>query len=409
MHGHRHRPPASTQLFARVRPRLRRTVGHGGCLRLQTFFTVAADSRDSYSPALPMHTQTAHSKRLAAVDFFCGAGGMSYGLYCGGISVLGGVDVDTECQRTYEDNIPGARFFKADITELTETSLAKYFGLRRNDNHLVFCGCSPCQFWSRVPTDRRRSRKTAFLLVHFERFIRHFRPAFVVVENVPGLHKKKKQSLLPQFLEFLESNGYSWDEGVVDASDYGVPQHRHRYLLLATRLRKSIQLPQPCTDSSLTVRRFIGVGLTTLSAGQKDSTDPLHHAASLSPRNLRRLQATPANGGDRSSWRNDPDLQLEAYAGRDGIFRNVYGRMFWDRPAPTITTRFHSLSNGRFGHPEQHRAVSLREGAILQTFPQQFRFHGRNQASIARQIGNAVPPAMALRIAQRLVELAPNG
>ncbi|MGA2661594.1 MAG: DNA cytosine methyltransferase [Verrucomicrobiota bacterium] len=356
-----------------------------------------------------MVTHTTPSKRLAAVDFFCGAGGMSYGLSCAGLSVLGGVDLDAECLQTYEGNIPGARFLKADITQLSVESLADYFGLECGDDNIVFCGCSPCQFWSKVRTDRGRSRKTAFLLKHFERFIAHFRPGFLVVENVPGLRTMKEHTILPQFLSFLGASGYAYGDGVVDAAGYGVPQHRHRYLLLATRLKKKVKLPRGRRTLGLTVRRFIGEGLSSLAAGQQDPADALHRAARLSPRNLERVQATPANGGDRSSWRSNPDLQLPAYEGRDGIFRDVYARMFWDRPAPTITTRFNSLSNGRFGHPEQHRAISLREGAVLQTFPKSFCFHGTNQASVARQIGNAVPPAMAMRIGRRLMEIAANG
>lgn len=355
-----------------------------------------------------MVAHTTRLGRLRAVDFFCGAGGMSYGLHSAGLTILGGVDLDPECRKTYEGNIPGARFFEADITTLSEQELADHFGLRRDDDALVFCGCSPCQFWSKVRTDRGKNRKTAFLLEQFERFIRHFRPGFVVVENVPGLQKKKR-TILPQFLAFLKAEGYVYRDRVVDAVRYGVPQHRQRYLLLATRLRKSISLPRGRQRLSLTVRRFIGKGLAALDAGKRDPADPLHRAALLSPQNLRRVRLTPVDGGDRSSWRNDPELQIPAYEGRDDIFKDVYARMFWDRPAPTITTRFNSLSNGRFGHPEQARAISLREGALLQTFPRSFTFEGRSQASVARQIGNAVPPALAMRIGKHLMEIAKNG
>jgi len=359
-----------------------------------------------YYASMAEHTAL---KRLTAVDFFCGAGGMSYGLHCAGVSVLGGVDHDADCRRTYEANIPSARYLMEDITRLSETKLAGYFGLSRDDESLIFCGCSPCQFWSKVRTERAKSRKTAFLLRQFERFIAYFRPGFVVVENVPGLRTKKEHTILPQFLSFLRVNKYAYDDGIVDAADYGVPQHRHRYLLLATRLQKAIMLPPGRADLSLTVRRFIGHGLPSLAAGERDAGDPLHRAAILSPKNLERVRTTRADGGDRSCWRDNPSLQIPAYEGRDGIFRDVYARMFWDRPSPTITTRFNSLSNGRFGHPEQDRAITLREGAILQTFPRSFCFHGQSQSSIARQIGNAVPPAMATRIGRRLLQIAANG
>jgi DNA-cytosine methyltransferase len=250
-----------------------------------------------------MPTQKTQAKYLQAVDFFCGAGGMSYGLHLAGIRMLGGVDLDPDCKKTYEANIPGAKFLNKDITTLSEADVGEFFDIAPDDDSLIFCGCSPCQFWSKVRTDRGRSRKTAFLLRQFERFISHFRPGFVVVENVPGLRNKKDHTILPQFLAFLTKNGYAYRDTIVDAINYGVPQHRHRYLLLATRLAKKIRLPRRQKDSSLTVKRFIGGELTPLAAGEEDATDSLHKAARLSKKNLRRVQVTPIDGGDRSSWR----------------------------------------------------------------------------------------------------------
>jgi DNA (cytosine-5)-methyltransferase 1 len=335
--------------------------------------------------------------QLKAVDFFCGVGGMSYGLHKAGIDVLGGVDLDDECQQTYEANIPNAKFLSADITSLDKSLLANTFKIEVGDDALIFAGCSPCQFWSKVRTDKGKSERTAFLLKHFEFFIEHFRPGFVVVENVPGLLTKKDRSILPQFLTFLTNQGYVHDDGIIDAKLYGVPQHRSRYLLIATRIAKSVELPKGRKNKKLTVRRIIG-GLAALAAGERAKRDKLHRAAGLTKLNLARIRRTPSDGGDRSSWRDDPQLQLRAYVGRDDIFKDVYGRMYWGRVSPTITTRFNSLSNGRFGHPEQDRALTLREGALLQTFPKSFKFCSTNQASIARQIGNAVPPELARRI-----------
>lgn len=350
------------------------------------------------------------SNQLRGVDFFCGAGGMSYGLAHSGIQILGGVDIDGECEQTYEANHSGAKFLRADISELKVEEFAEKLGVERHDSQLVFAGCSPCQYWSKVRTDRSKSTHTAFLLRHFERFIDHFRPGFVVVENVPGLLRRKGQSLLPEFIVFLERLGYSYADGVINASQYGVPQSRQRYLMIACNFRTIESLPSQDEGDLPTVRRFIGnsSGLKPLAAGERDEKDDLHRAAILEPHNLQRLASTRHDGGDRSAWR-DSDLQLEAYRGKDNSFRDVYGRMFWDRPAPTITTRFNSLSNGRFGHPEQDRAISLREGALLQTFPRKFRFHGRNQSVIARMIGNAVPPILAKRIGQHIVKIAANG
>jgi DNA (cytosine-5)-methyltransferase 1 len=349
-------------------------------------------------------------KKLKVVDFFCGAGGMSYGLLQAGMHILGGVDHDADCKLTYERNIKNARYLQHDITALSERALGKYFAIEADDDELIFCGCSPCQFWSKVPTDRTRSKRSAFLLQHFERFISYFRPGYVVVENVPGL-KRKDRAILPQLLEFLAERGYTYSDGIVNANQYGVPQHRLRYLLIATRLHDLVSLPLPSGDKALTVRGAIGKqsGLPTLCAGESNREDPLHRAAILSEQNLKRIKKTPPNGGDRRSWSGFAALQLTAYKNNDEIFSDVYGRMYWDRPAPTITTRFNSLSNGRFGHPVQHRAISLREGAILQTFPRKFKFVGSSMGSITRQIGNAVPPKMARRIGNHLRRLTKHG
>ncbi len=224
------------------------------------------------------------------------------------------------------------------------------------------------------------------------------------MENVPGLLTQAQKSILPDFTRFLEENGYVFDDDIINANNYGVPQNRMRYLLIATRLLPKIELPAPEPNTSLTVDAFIGPsnGFQRILAGHRDPTEFQHTASSLSPNNLRRIRLTAKSGGSRAAWKDDETLQIPAYNGRDEIFRDVYGRMFWDRPAPTITTRFISFSNGRFGHPEEDRAISIREGATLQTFPRNFVFHGTSLSSLARQIGNAVPPALAERIGRHL-------
>lgn len=352
-----------------------------------------------------------NQQRLKVVDFFCGAGGMSFGLSKAGIKVLGGVDNDPSCRTTYEKNISGAKFIKHDISTLSALDLGRRFALEKDDPSLIFAGCSPCQFWSKIRTDKSKSERTAFLLKQFQKFIHYFRPGFIIIENVPGLRTRKQKSILPGFIRFLEHNGYAWHDGIINANHYGVPQNRMRYLLTATRLSRTISMPEPEPDQSLTVSAFIGIskGFKKITAGHRDKTDFQHTACSLSPANERRIKLTEKSGGNRTAWKDNKELQIPAYRGRDSIFRDVYGRMYWDRPAPTITTRFISFSNGRFGHPEEDRAISIREGATLQTFPKDFVFHGRNLTSLARQIGNAVPPELARRIGQYLVGLTSNG
>lgn len=341
---------------------------------------------------------------LKAIDFFCGAGGMSYGLARSGIKILAGIDCDPTCRATFEHNNKPARFLERDIATLNPVDLAAELGVEQGDNDLILVGCSPCQFWSKINTDKTRSEKNAFLLREFERFVDWFNPGFVVIENVPGLLTKKEQTLLPQFKQFLESRRYVYAHDVINANMYGVPQNRKRYLLVATRLLERIELPKGRKNKRLVVRSFLGAknGFRRISAGHQDKTQFLHTAARLSAENIRRMRTTPKNGGTRASWKDNPDLQIAAYEGRDEIFRDVYARMYWDRPAPTITTRFNSFSNGRFGHPEEDRAISIREGATLQTFPRKFVFHGTNLNTLARHIGNAVPPALAVRIGQHL-------
>lgn len=332
---------------------------------------------------------------------------MSYGLSQAGIEVLAGIDNSQDCRDTYQHNIPGASYIQHDIVSLSAPELGSRLGIKSNDPDLIFCGCSPCQFWSKIRTDKSKSEKTAFLLKQFQRFIRHFKPGFVVVENVPGLARTKDHTILADFIQFLEKLGYCCTDGIINAAHFGVPQNRMRYLLIASRVADVRPLQKVETRESLTVADFIGLknGFARIEAGTRDNSDFNHTARALSEKNLERIILTPISGGTRTAWAGRPDLQIEAYRESDAIFRDVYGRMSWDKPAPTITTKFLSLSNGRFGHPEENRAISVREGATLQTFPTDFVFRSNSLEALGRQIGNAVPPALARRIGEHLLGL----
>jgi DNA (cytosine-5)-methyltransferase 1 len=341
---------------------------------------------------------------MQAIDFFCGVGGMTCGLRAAEITVVAGVDIDSSCQNSYEVNNPGSSFVEADVTDLTPESLSEQTGIVPHDDDLVFVGCSPCQYWSKVRTDRTKSEVTRALLVHFRRLVDSFRPGYVVVENVPGLARSRNSDVLPTFLRGLADVGYTYAAAVINACHYGVPQTRMRYVLIASRLPGPIALPAPDETPPPTVWDTIGEhnGFPKIPAGHVDPTPFLHTAAGLSEVNLQRISKTPLDGGVRQSWGSDPRLQLPAYRNKDDHFKDVYGRMRWHTPAPTLTTRFHSLSNGRFGHPDENRAISLREGAALQTFPGEYTFDG-NQADIARHIGNAVPPELGRRIGVEII------
>lgn len=341
---------------------------------------------------------------LKAVDFFCSGGGMSCGMQQAGIKVLAGIDVDESCRETYEENITGAKFIFADVFELKPETLEKTLSLNKNDNDLILIGCSPCQFWSIINTDKKKSEQSKNLLREFRRFVEYLNPGYVVVENVPGVLRKKRASGLAGFVRWLNKNGYKVHFNVHEVSEYGVPQHRKRFTLIANRITSDEISPIPVKGSKITVRDVIGEhnGFPKVSQGHKDKTKLLHTVAGLKQINLDRLALTPKNGGTRLAYVDNEELAPKCHKGKTDGFKDVYGRMWWDRPSPTITTKFFSLSNGRFGHPEEDRAISLREGAILQSFPMNYNFKSTSIAKTARMIGNAVPPKYAEAIGKAI-------
>ncbi len=349
--------------------------------------------------------------KIKAVDFFCGGGGMSYGMQKSGIQVLAGIDYEENCRATYEANIKKAKFIKADVSELKEEELEKTLKLKRNDDELLLIGCSPCQFWSIINTTKEKSKKSKDLLKEFRRFVEYFNPGYVVVENVPGVFRKKKESGLEDFIKWLKKHKYKVHFNVHEVSEYGVPQHRKRFTLIANRITDIKLSPIPAKGRKKTVRDVIGInnGFPTVSPGYKDVTNFMHTVAGLKQINLDRLAITPKDGGTRLAYVNDENLAPPCHRGKIDGFKDVYGRMWWDRPSPTITTKFFSISNGRFAHPDEDRAISLREGATLQSFPKDYKFIGTSTGSIARLIGNAVPPEYAKRVGQAIIKNHFNG
>ncbi len=328
---------------------------------------------------------------LKAIDFFSGAGGLTYGLRKAGINVLAGVDIDESCKETYEKNNKGSVYLAKDITKYSPEELKEALGLKKNDDGMVFAGCAPCQFWSIIHTSKEKSKKTKDLILDFQRFVEYFNPGFVLVENVPGI-SSKEGSPMGKFISTLESLGYNVAHHISDMSQYGIPQKRKRFTLLASRVSK-ISLPKP-TNKQKTLKDILGPknGFSKIKAGTKDNSKFLHTAAGLNAKNIERLQMTEHSGGDRKNWQDKKKYQLECYSSGEKKFYDTYGRMWWDRPAPTITTKFYSISNGRFAHPDEDRAISLREGATIQTFPKTYEFIGTSVGAISKMIGNAVPP-----------------
>ncbi|MEZ8410476.1 DNA cytosine methyltransferase [Vibrio splendidus] len=329
------------------------------------------------------------SPKINAVDLFCGAGGLTHGLERAGINVIAGYDVEESCRFAYESNNQ-AKFINKDVTKLHKEEID---ALLSGSDYTLLAGCAPCQpfsTYSRTTNTVGTNDKRWDLLNSFGRLISEVKPDFVTMENVPGLIS---QSVFEDFLQVLTQAGYLYDYRVIFCPDYGMAQTRKRLMLIASRDKK-IQLPSPThtPDIYVTVADVIA-SLPPLSAGQKLDEDPLHRSSTLSPINLKRIQASSPGG----SWLDWPeDLRAACHRKDSGkTFPSVYGRMSWDKPSPTITTQCNGYGNGRFGHPEQDRAISLREAALLQSFPQEYQFtspdENRSIGVLAKMIGNAVP------------------
>ncbi|MDE0470539.1 MAG: DNA cytosine methyltransferase, partial [Ekhidna sp.] len=230
----------------------------------------------------------------------------------------------------------------------------------------------------------------------------------VVVENVPSVASRQNESEsgLTDYIEDLENKGYKVKQKVVNLNDYGVPQTRKRFSLVASRVNKNHVFPKPKKGKKPTVKDVLGVynGFEKIPAGHKDKTKRNHSASNLSEKNLKRLEGTPKNGGSALWWRTD--VALGRYKYKEDGFKDNYSRMSWEKPAPTITTKFFSISNGRFAHPDEHRGISIREGATLQTFPKRYYFYSESIQGMARMIGNAVPPEYARRIGKAILKSA---
>lgn len=340
-----------------------------------------------------------------AIDFFCGCGGMTAGLIKAGIDVLLGLDIDLLCRETYEQN-NSVPFEPADIREISRKRLREAIGIRRK-RPLLFAGCAPCQPFSKVRKSGVKKHPDADLLSHFLKFVLAFRPDFVLCENVPQMFNGKSGNHIAiSFVDSLRSAGYATDMAVVNAADFDVPQNRWRLVIMASRICRNVKIPiGPTKEMPPTVREAIE-GLPLLVAGERCNTVPNHWASDLSPTNLARIQSVPKDGGD---LRTVP-VELRPASRRDfkkyghGGFFDVYGRMKWNEPAPTLTTRCISYSNGRYGHPEQDRAISVREAARLQSFDDSYVFHTSVINDAAKMIGNAVPVNMAFHLAKSLID-----
>jgi DNA (cytosine-5)-methyltransferase 1 len=330
-------------------------------------------------------------KKIKVIDLFCGIGGLTHGLIKEGLDVIAGIDNDNSCKFGYEYNNK-TKFIHKDILQVSAKDIDKLFG-EKNKTIRVLAGCAPCQPFSKLNI-KRITKKQLEPLERFAQLIDEVEPDIVSMENVSGLADTEKYPIFKTFINTLVKNNYSYKYEIVDVSEYGVPQKRKRLVLLASKFGEIELIKRTHKNKKVTVRDVIKT-LEPIKDGETSASDLLHRARKLSPMNLRRIKSTPHNGGNSDSWSKELVLKCHKKASGKTYSSSVYGRMRWDDPAPTMTTQCVGLGNGRFGHPEQDRAISLREAAIFQTFPKSYKFIDPNMpfvtANVAKFIGNAVP------------------
>ena len=338
---------------------------------------------------------------VSVVDLFCGAGGLTCGLEAAGLGVAEGVDADERCRHPYDANT-SARFVRRDVLEYEAGDIRKAWS---GAEHKILVGCAPCQSFSTYSQRGSDVKKGRWALIRrFASLVEETRPDVVSMENVPPLLRTRDYQLLKRR---LREAGYHVDDWVVDCRRFGAPQMRRRLVMLASRLGPVEIIPETHAEPTSwnDVESAIG-HLPALAAGGVDSDDPMHRASRLSDLNLKRIRVSKPGG----TWREWPwSLRSPCHRRRTGkTYPGVYGRMEWQKPAPTITGQCFGFGNGRFGHPEQDRALSLREAAMLQTFPEDFEFFPAHEPfpgmrAVGSLIGNAVPPILGRAIGESIV------
>ncbi len=338
---------------------------------------------------------------ISAVDLFCGIGGLTYGLKRAGIPVVAGIDINETCRFAFEKNNK-AVFINKNIKEFKGSELGELF----SDSKIrILVGCAPCQPFSKhTHKNRQKSKDKEWgLLYDFLNLVKETKPTIISMENVPQI---TKHEVFHDFVKDLESFGYHVFWKPIFCPNYGIPQNRTRLVLLASLLG-SIEILPPThkTTQYKTVKDAISK-LEPIKAGETSKNDPLHRSCILSPINLKRIKHSKP-GGSWKEW--DPRLRAKCHQKKTGkTYYSVYARMSWDKPSPTITTQFFSFGTGRFGHPEQNRALSIREGAILQTFPKKYKFIPSASVvelkKLGKHIGNAVPVRLGEIIGKSIIK-----
>lgn len=335
---------------------------------------------------------------IKAFDFFCGAGGLTRGLSDAGVSVLAGIDIDERLRQTYERNNHPSAFVSADVREIDIHELRSQHGVTAEDR-VLYAACTPCQPFSTL-NQRKGQDDRKQLLLAFAELLAAAPPDFVLVENVPGLGNAYGREVYESFMATLALAGFDdVASGKLDARDFAVPQVRRRFILLASRVG-SIRLPTPLPGDPATVRSAIG----HLPRPSPTCEVPNHIARVPSEAHLRILRAVPHDGGSRRDV-EDTSILLACHQRNPDVHKDVFGRMAWSAPAPTLTARCTDVYCGRFTHPDQDRGLTLREAAALQSFPDDYVFDG-SFFHIAGQIGNAVPVRFAQALGAAVIAAA---
>lgn len=350
----------------------------------------------------------------SAIEIFAGCGGLSTGLENAGFKILSAVEINPIAAKTYHQNHPEVDLIIEDVCKVKASHFLKPFNLKKGELDLL-AGCSPCQGFSRLRKGESGNNDPRNQLVfEFLRLVRGLMPKTIFMENVPGLiNTERGLKIFTPVKSDLEKLGYHIDYDIVDTANYGIPQFRKRFVLLGSRYKRyPIHLPKPTHADPRkiqfpsqikpwnTVRQTFR-NLPSLHNGEQNRQLPLHHCSHNGDTNLQRICAIPPNGGSRNSL--PPNLVLQCHLKYPNGYRDVYGRMSWDRPSPTITGGCTNITKGRFIHPVENRGISLLEAALLQTFDSNYTFCG-NFGQIALQIGNAVPVELARIMGIQLAE-----
>lgn len=345
-------------------------------------------------------------ENYVVIDLFCGVGGLTHGFEKEGFNVAAGIDFDRTCEYAYNANNKASFIFR-DIGDMNSEEIESLFP---KGSKKILIGCAPCQPFSIFnrrngggisETNDQRWK----LLDAFASLIVKTNPDIISMENVPLLIGFKGGKVFNDFVSKLEKAGYHISYEIHDAQDYGVPQRRHRLVLLGSRHSKIKMIPPTHKNNPVTVRQAIGY-LPAIEAGQIAESDSLHRARNLTELSLRRIKATPEGGG----WQDWEDELIADCHKKEGgkAFGSAYGRMSWEEVAPTMTTYCIGYNNGRFGHPEQDRPISIREAALLQSFPEGYDFIDPkipfSSGRLARHIGNAVPVLLGQAVAKSVAK-----